>query len=241
MTHDRLALLRDLRPQTTLDAVWTTEQQAVVRERILLDRIAVPTARPRRRRVTALGVALAVGFFAVPGVAAAVGNGLNGMKPQSFVDVYSFFLDSPAKAVDPATGTRVATGPGPYGGQFAILSIVNDDGLTCLIAVFETPDSAASALPNDFEGLQSTCLDQPALQSFFVHGDESGTSTVQWWASAGEAVSGELRMPTGETYPVLYAGGYLWGWYPLPVRRGDQAPTLTGYAADGTVVGRLPV
>jgi len=61
-----------------------------------------------------------------------------------------------------------------------------------------------------------------------------------WNTPAGDAVRGELRTPSGETYPVVSSGGRLWGWFPARVE-GEPQAELIGYAADGTEVGRAPV
>lgn len=238
MTQNRLTLLGEMRPQTSLDAVWTAEEQKLVRERILADRTSPLKVTDQRRKRVALAGILAVGLVALPGVATAVGSG---MKPQAFFDAYDYWTDNPDGAVDPKSAKRVATAQGPYGGTLSVLTSTNDEGLTCISPVFETATSAEAELPNDFEDGGSFCHTEPNTRAFGFNSLSVGASGVFWMANAGDAVTAELRMPTGETYPVVQAEGYLFGWYPLPYRAPKDAPTLIGYAADGSVVGEAAI
>lgn len=234
MKQDRLTILSEMRPNTSLDAVWTTDEQKVVRERILADRTSAATAGPsRRKRATLAGVAV-LGLLAVPGAASAVGSG---MKPQAFFDAYNYWGSNPDGSVDPATASRAATAPGPFGGTFSVLTAKNKDGLTCLTPVFETTTSEKAQLPDDFEGGMSFCDSVPSSRPFGVDSVEYVDSAAVWFGHAGDAVTAELRMPSGERYPVVRVEGYLFGWFPLPAPGERDAPTLTGFAADGTEVG----
>ncbi|MGI8535422.1 MAG: hypothetical protein ACR2K2_02805 [Mycobacteriales bacterium] len=176
--------------------------------------------------------ALALAVAAAPGVAYAVSNG---MVPRSFIEAYS----GTDRAIDPAMARRVATVPGPDGSTCSVLTFKNDDGTTCLTHVFETAGSSKSALPDNFEGLTTRCEEVPSLRPFGPDGVEFVETATIWVAHAGSAVKGEVTMPTGETYPVAYAEGYLFGWYPLPARFGADAPTLTAFDADGSLVGKI--
>ena len=75
MTQDRLTLLSEMRPQTSLDDVWTAGEQQVVRERILADRTAAAGGPGRRavRRRFALVTTSVVGAVAIGGVTAIAG------------------------------------------------------------------------------------------------------------------------------------------------------------------------
>ena len=234
MKQDRLAVLSEMCPQMSLDAVWTADEQKVVRERILADRTNPATARPNRRKRAALAGAVVLGLLAAPGVANAVGSG---MKPQAFFDAYDYWGSNPDGTVDPATASRAATAPGPFGGTFSVLTAKNKDGLTCIGPVFETSTSAKAELPDNFEDGGSFCQAAPSTMPFGVDSVMYTDSATVWWGPAGDAVTAELRMPSGEAYPVVRVEGYLFGWFPLPAPGERDAPTLTGFAADGTEVG----
>lgn len=237
MSTNRLDVLRAMSPQVSLDDVWSREEQNTVLLGILAaDRSAAVLAPPHRRRTPAIVAALALGVAAAPGVAYAVGNG---MAPRSFIEAYSDLYDYTDGAIDPATAQRVATVPGPDGGTLSILTIKNADGSTCLTPVYETAGSSTSALPDNFEGLATLCEGVPSSRPFGSAALDVNESAATWWVDAGDAVKGEVTMPTGETYPVAYAEGYLFGWYPLPARFGDDAPTLTAFDADGSLVGKI--
>jgi len=238
MKQARLTVLSEMRPQTSLDTLWSAEQQTVVRDRILADRSSPAKTRPNRRRRAALAGAVALGLVAVPGVATAVGSG---MKPQAFFDAYDYWNDNSAGTVDPTTATRAATAPGPYGGSFSVLTARNGDGLTCIGPVFESSTSAKAQLPDDFEDGGSFCHTDPSTRPFGFDTAGFTDTAIVWWAHAGVAVRAELRMPTGETYPVVLVEGVLFGWYPLPFRAQEDRPTLTGYASDGTAVGEIQI
>ena len=49
MKQDRLTFLSEMRPQTSLDAVWTAEEQKLVPERILADRTRPLKVTDQRR------------------------------------------------------------------------------------------------------------------------------------------------------------------------------------------------
>lgn len=238
MSRDRLTILSDIRPQVTLDAVWTPEQQAAVRDRILANRPVTGARRPRRARAAAIAGALGLGVIALPGVAAAVGNG---MQAQAFFDAYAYWFDDPQGVVDPATAERAATAPGPNGQSFSVITAKTTDGRVCLAPVFESSTSSDATLPDYFEDVGgSFCTDGPSTAPFGADTFARTDSGAVWWAHAGDAVTAELRTSSGEVYPVVRVEGYLFGWYPLPPGDpdADDWPTITGYAADGTEVGR---
>ena len=78
----------------------------------------------------------------------------------------------------------------------------------------------------------------PSTGPFGVDAVEYVDTATVWFGHAGDAVTAELRMPSGELYPVVRVEGYLFGWYPLPRPGERDAPTLIGFAADGTEVGK---
>lgn len=76
MKQDRLTVLSEMRPQTSLGAVWTAEEQKVMRERILADRTSLAAAgsgwRVVRRRWAVVTTSV-VGAVALGGVVAVAG------------------------------------------------------------------------------------------------------------------------------------------------------------------------
>ncbi|MEZ0493538.1 hypothetical protein AB2L28_14965 [Kineococcus sp. TBRC 1896] len=254
MSQDRFELLHQMRPQTSLDAVWTPVEQMAVRERILADRTTradsqatshtkprAQPSRPRRRKWAALAGAVALAVVAAPGVAAAIDVINDGMRPQSILDAYGYWNDNLDGAVDPGTATRAATAPGPYGGIFSVLTSTNSEGQTCIGPVFETAASAAEPVPNDFNDGGSFCHSAPSTADFGFDTLMTTNTAVVWWARAGDAVTGELRTLDGERYPVVEVEGYLFGWYPLQSMKPEDRPTLTAYAADGSEVGSIRI
>jgi hypothetical protein len=236
MTKDRFDLLTVMRPSATLNTVWSVAEQDAALERILIQPRTPRTTKPDRPRWPALAAALVVGLFTAPGVATAVGSG---MRPQAFFDAYDYWNDNPNGSVEPSTATRAATAPGPFGGTFSVLTARNTDGLTCIGPVFETSTSAAVQLPDDFEDGGSFCHAAPSTLPFGIDSVMYTDSATVWWAHAGDAVAGEVRMPSGEVYPVVRVEGYLFGWYPLPEPGQREDAVLTGFAPDGSVVGRI--
>ena len=240
MTRDRLTILSDIRPQVTLDAVWTPEQQTAARKRILADRPVASSRRPGRARATVLAGALTLGVIALPGVAAAIGNG---MQAQAFFGAYDYWFDDPLGTVDPTTADRAATAAGPDGQVFSVVTAKTTDGRVCMAPVFESSTSSRAALPDYFQDVAgSFCVDGASTAPFGPDTLGRTDSGAVWWAHAGDATTAEQRMPSGELYPVVLVEGYFFGWFPLPP--GDDFdihedfPTITGYAADGTEVGQ---
>lgn len=242
---DLLAVLTAIRPSTDLDDVWGPRDQAAVRDRITAGTGPV-TDEPADRRWRRPLAVLALSGVVLAGGAAAAAAG--GRVPQAFIDRFSAIWQTDpmedAPAVDPSTAERVATAPGPDGEVFTVMSAAaaDDPGFTCTVALFETPESAALPGPAAFTDVSSNwCQDGPETRPFGSGADVDVFHGYHvWHAPAGEAVRGELRTPAGETYPVVSAGGRLWGWFPARVE-GEPQAELIGYAADGTEVGRAPV
>ena len=249
---DLLAVLTAIRPSTDIDEVWDPSEQAAVRDRITADSGSVPAAadelaqrRARRRRP--LAVLALSGAVLAGGVGAAAAGGL---MPQAFVDRFSALWQTDpmegAPAVDPSTAERVATAPGPDGQVFTVMSAAaaDDPDSTCTVALFETPGSAALPGPAAFVDVSSNwCQDGPETRPFGTGADiDVFHGYYIWNAPAGDAVRGELRTPSGETYPVVSSDGRLWGWFPARVEGEPLVQAeLIGYAADGTEIGRQPV
>ncbi|WFR73007.1 hypothetical protein P9209_03960 [Prescottella defluvii] len=59
-------------------------------------------------------------------------------------------------------------------------------------------------------------------------------------AAAGTAVRADIRTSNGQVLPTILADGSFFGWFPTPAP-GSPRPVLTGYAADGTVVGSVEI
>lgn len=238
MTEDPLDTLTTMRPRVGLDDVWTPAQQHAALERVLSDR---SVARPRRgRRPVAVIASLTTALALAPGVATAVGGG---MTPQSFAGAYAGFLIWQEGGADPAASERIGSTPGPFGGVFSVLTTTGAEGDTCVAPVFETAASAQSPLPDDFEQLYHWCEASPPEAAFAEIGGQEivPPGLVVYDYTAGDAVSGELRLPTGQTYPVVLAQGRLFGWFPLAATAEETDAVLTGFAADGSVVGTTAV
>lgn len=238
MKHDPMDVLVRIRPAAAVDLAWDSRDQDTVRDSILADRGApTPTGQVRSRRPTrvlAFAGAVAAAVVVAPGAAAALGAGL---RPQSFFDAYSYWGENPGGPVDAADVERIATAPGPDGNVFSVLTATNSDGTTCLAPIIESKDSADSESPNLFTDGGSLCASPDAgpqnVGAIFVGPTDSA---VVWYGYGGDATRAEVRMPEGGTYPVVVANGYLFGWYPLPVRTPEQAPTLTVFGANGSIV-----
>lgn len=239
MNDDPMDVLVRIRPAAAVKRVWDAHDQDAVRDSILADSATAPslTGRVRslrRTRVAAMAGAVAAVVLLAPGAAAALGDGL---RPQSFFDAYSYWGENPGGPVDAADVERIATVPGPDGNVFSVLTATNSDGTICLAPIIESQASADSGSPNLFTDGGSLCASpdagRQAVGATFVGPTDSA---VVWYGYAGEATRAEVRMPGGETYPVVVVEQYLFGWYPLPVRAPEQAPMLTVFAADGSVL-----
>ncbi len=128
MKQDRLTVLSAMRPQTSLDAVWTPDEQKVVRERILSDRTAAAAGPGRRavRRRCALVTTSVVGAFALGGVAA-----IAGLLPAGQVASPPLAPPLIVNGVGPAT---VPVSGAPQGAQYLRLELACFDGTRCFTA-----------------------------------------------------------------------------------------------------------
>lgn len=223
-------LLSELRPKVApLDPEWSNETLTRV-----LASTPTPgparTARPRRRHIAAVGVAVVASFGGIT-VASA-----SGLMPQAFTDEFAMWKDWPGRSTDPATAKRAATAPGPNGLVFSVMSTANGQADSCRTSVLETAESAKLPGPADFTAIfDNFCSDEPSLPDFGgvsvnFHADSANGYVV----SAGEAVRAVVTTPDGQEYPALLVEGDFWGWFPF-----GERPTLTAYAADGSIVGSV--
>lgn len=222
-------VLDELRPTVEpLDPAWS---RATLAEIMSADTrpAARGTARRSRRRVAAVGTAVAASLVAGVGVAAASGE-----MPQAFTDAFAAWRSWPGQGADPADAERVATAPGPHGSVFTVMSTNDADGPSCRTAILETAESAASPGPASFTQVYGDfCADGPTFTTFGKVGLDH-TTVAGYMVSAGDAVRAVVQTPSGQEYPALLVDGDFWGWFPKSAR-----PTLTGYASDGSVVGRV--
>lgn len=240
MSTDRhiMRTLAALRPRTTVDDAWPSAAREAAYERILTEREMsgpVPPLRQRSsaRRIAAGGIATGVVFSAGLGVA-----GATGVLPEKFFDTFAFWAEE--DGVDLATAERVATVPGPDGLLFTVVSMTGGpDDTVCIAPMFETPESASGPVPSAFDGGGGTCGPASSTEPFGSNqGVGADADEHMYSAPAGEAVRAELRLPDGSVYPAVLADGWFYGWFPTD-SAGD--PVLTGYAADGSVVGEMTI
>lgn len=125
MKQDRLTVLSEMRPQTSLDAVWTADEQKVVRERILTDRTAAASGPGRRhiRRRSALVMTSVVPVVALGGVAAVAG-----LLPAGQVATPPLAPPLIVNGVGPAT---VPVPDAPQGAKYLRLELACFDGTRC--------------------------------------------------------------------------------------------------------------
>ncbi|MCA1005707.1 hypothetical protein LCL87_08260 [Rhodococcus hoagii] len=249
MTKDLLKTLEAMRPDH--DALWSEDLRAAACARIMATDVEPTAPRARSRRTTTV-VAVAA-LVAAGGVAACTATGLT---PQTFADHFAHWRDDPAPgwaSADPAAAQRIGSLPGPDGTVFSVLVARGTGDQRCLASVFESPESAAQPGPSEFTDLGSRCRRGP--EGFGDLGDGAGYFPVEFGAgggeilpnavtfdaAAGQAVRADIRLSTGQVLPMVLADGSFFGWYPLPSTPGSPRPVLTGYAADGTVVGSLEI
>lgn len=265
MRQDALATLAALRPRAGGEQAWTAQEQAALRQRIMATDLGTgtgaeavkgvtgdgtPLVRPlRSRRQHAAVIALSVAVLAGGSGAAAA----SGLMPQAFIDSLSSWRTWPeGPPVDPATAQRIATAPGPDGTVFTLMAAAaaDDPDFQCVVALYETPDSALQPGPAAFQDVSGNwCQDGPDDRPFGAIGSDVANAawftkdigvrsdTWVWYASAGKAVTAELRTTDGASYPVLKHNGMFFGWVPAPAL--DQPhPVLIGYDANGKEVGR---
>ncbi|TYP81256.1 hypothetical protein [Blastococcus xanthinilyticus] len=233
--RNSLDTLSALRPRTSVTAAWPPAVRDAALERVLLDR-GTPAAPVRSRfRLRRLAVGgLATGAVLTGGLGVAAGAGV---LPQDFVDTFAFWAED--SGVDLSTAERNATAPGPDGLLFSVVTMSGPDGTVCVAPLFETPESASGPVPSVFEDGGGSCGPEPSTEAFGSNAAVNADDEAHiYWVPAGRAVRAELTLPDGSGYPAVLVHGGFHGWFPT-ASEGD--PVLTGYAADGSVVGQVGI
>ena len=223
-------VIEELRPDpVTMDPTWSHE---TLTRLMAADSPSTQPHAPRQRKRRVALVSLAVVATSVAGVGVASASGLI---PTSFTDAFSSWQHWPGHPADPATAERIATAPGPDGMVFSVLSTGHGHADSCRTSVVESAESATHALPVSFTNIYGTFCSDAATAPTFGSGSVSYQDVAAGFTvSAGNAVRAEVRTPTGQTYPALLVEGDFWGWFPRSAH-----PTLVGFAADGSVVGKV--
>jgi hypothetical protein len=223
-------VLHELRPtEHPLDPTWSHDTLLRV---MATESTTATTRNPRtkRRRVALVAVGVAVTTVTGVGVASA-----SGLTSQSLTDAFSSWKVWPGYDADPAQAERVATAPGPDGLVFSVLDTGDGQTKSCRSAILETAESARLPKPTTFTDVYGNfCADGPTFPTFGNIGVTNDDLAATYVVSAGDAVRADVRTPDGTQYPALLVNGDFWGWFPL-----GEHPTVTGYAADGTVVGQV--
>lgn len=231
-TTDPLNTLKALRPSPALDEDWSATTFAHI--------VASPSSpaterRPVRRRRRVVLSSVLAGALVSGGIGTAAANGDLSDRLLSLVGSISPSRDN---AVPTATVHRAATAPGPDGRVFSVVTweeAPGSDDDWCTAPLFEAVASAAGPAPDDFDENGAICgpggLPNDFAMEYSVMASEA---YAVYFVKAGAAVRGELSLPDGSTYPTVLVRGSLFGWFPSA---SDAA--LTGYAADGSVVGTV--
>ncbi|MDH6676692.1 hypothetical protein M2284_000890 [Rhodococcus sp. LBL1] len=259
MTKDLLTALEAMRPNSGTDELWPQHLQATERDRIMATDSESTVPAVRSRRVGAVTLTAALFTVAAIGACAATATGL---MPKAFTDHYYFWKEPGPGAgpgagpVDPAAAERIASTPGPDGTVFSVFVARGAGSQRCVTSVFESAASAERPGPSDFTDLGSRCRhDGDGAFDDGAFGDGAGAmvatygagpdgeevpTTITYDAMAGAAVRAELRLGTGQVLPTVLADGSFFGWFPTPAP-GSPRQVLTGYAADGTIVGSIEI
>ncbi len=91
-------------------------------------------------------------------------------------------------------------------------------------------------MPSVFAEAGSSCVSDASTKPFDSNQDVTADDT--YWVPAGQAIRADLPLPDGSGYPAVLVEGGFYGWFSTD-SRGD--PVLTGYAADGTVIGEVTI
>ncbi|MEU4428001.1 hypothetical protein AB0F81_45885, partial [Actinoplanes sp. NPDC024001] len=131
---------------------------------------------------------------------------------------------------------RLAQQPGPGGTVLTVWSATGANGTTCVSALFEAPGPLSRPAPADFHSAGGQCSPAGPAEPF---GNLGGSATPEgvhtMWATAGDAVTAEVRLPDGTRRPAIRAAGFFFCWYTIGPAGGR--PQLVGYDAAGSVVG----
>lgn len=271
MTKDLLKTLEAMRPDIGADRLWPQHLQAAEQARIMATASASAAPTVRSRRVGAVALTAALFTVAGIGAAAASGMMPKAFTDHYYFWKEPGPGAGPgAGPVDPATAKRIASIPGPGGAVFSVFEARGDGSRRCVTPLFESADSAERPGPSEFTDLGSRCRHDGDGAGAFGDGagamvgsyGESASGevfpdTLVYDAMAGPAVRAELRLNTGQILPTILADGSFYGWYPTPEEGwhfrpedgsyerpapGSPRPVvLTGYAADGTVVGSIEI
>jgi hypothetical protein len=223
--------LEALRPEpVTMDPDWSHSSLTA----ILADEPTTHTGARRRTHSRVALVSLAFVATSTLGVGVAVAAG--GLTLHSFTDAFSYWKSRPVdghQGVDPARAQRMATAPGPGDTVFSVLTTGGD--YSCRTAVLEDAESAKAPLPSSFTAVTDNfCSSTPSGVDFGADSVSFQGQIAGFIVAAGSAARAEVRTPNGREYPALLVDGDFWGWFPKAAH-----PTLVGYAADGTVIGRV--
>jgi hypothetical protein len=203
---------------------------------------ALPRRRTRRTKAVVLSSWAVAILIPVAGFGAASAAGLIP------VGALSAFPDNARSSgdtrVDLSTAKLVVSIPGPTGQRFDVWVAHGAHGFECVSFVFTPVDAPAAgpAVPSwrDFAG--ATC-DQPPKHGNVFNSSGGGTSgdsvPTNYALSAGAAVRADVRLPDGSVVPATTANGWIAGWFPASLN--SVGAILTGYAADGSVVGHAHV
>lgn len=241
MKRDPLDTLMAVKPSLDDDERWAQAARNGVLTRIIETprAVAAPSVAVSQgpRRLAWIGAAVAVACASSAGVAVAAGG-----MPLAFTNVFSYWDTSPVagnEGIDPADSTRVATVPGPDGLMYSVLVARGENGYRCTTAVLETSASANASGPYDFTDTGSECTNADNTQPFGLSTVSRAPSAWAYVATAGEATTAELTLPSGEILePILFEGQF-YGWYPREYTHPGEMPVLVGFDTDGEVVGRV--
>ena len=144
--------------------------------------------------------------------------------------------------MDLSTAKLVVSIPGPPGQRLDVWVAHGAHGYHCVSFVF-TPLAATTgrAVPSlgDFAG--DSCGPPPKHGDVFnsSSGGAGANGESHYALTAGAAVRADVRLPDGSVVPATTGNGWIAGWFPPGL---DTAgAVLTGYAADGSIVGHAYV
>lgn len=230
-SRDRFDTLVALRPRSIVEQTWPAAERAAAHDHIVALAADGPVASHRWRwskRVTV--VALLTGALVPAGLGVAAAGGAL----PDFSHYFSFWKSD--AGVDPATATRAATAPGPDGTVFAVWT-ARGRGMECFAPLFETPHSAATPDPSEFQGSGSSCAPIGLKNAFGATRAITGDDTkATYEVSAGDTARAELKLPDGTRRPAVQVKGRYFGWYTNGLNR---TVDLVAYNTDGTVAGTV--
>jgi hypothetical protein len=166
--------------------------------------------------------------------------GAAGLLPESFTGPLAFWERETNGGIDVQTARRVAQAPGPDGTVLSVWSARAADNTTCIAPMFEAPGPLDRPPPADFDLAGGQCSAAVSTVPFgTLGGSTDGRRTHTMWATAGQAVRAEVRMPDGSTRSALRAEGMFFLWYVADAH--TPAPVLVGYDGAGRTIGPRPL